>query len=218
MGYKIIIPKGQTCCAIPLLFHGAKDMALENIHANINALKNLEVDAVLVDCTTCGEALKTEYPRLIEGQDPENSHARAIAAKVTDILSFIHSHFDRLEFDPGFTEERPITYHEPCHSRNGRTSNIRAESLLQSLEFVTYQRADDAEECCGGGGTFFYEFPEISKKMVAKKIETVRKLATGLWLTDCPVCRMNLAGNLSDTDNLSVLHPITLIHSALKQT
>jgi glycolate oxidase iron-sulfur subunit len=200
------------------LFHGAGDKALENISTNINALKDLEVDAVLVDCTTCGEALKTEYPRLVEGQDPKNPHARAIAAKVTDILSFIHAHFDCLEFDPGFTEERTITYHEPCHSRNGSTSNIRVETLLQALDFVTYKRAEDAEECCGGGGTFFYEFPEVSKKMVAKKIETVRKLKANLWLTDCPVCRMNLAGNLSDTDNLSVLHPITLIHSALKQT
>ena len=39
MGYKIIIPKDQTCCSIPLLFHGAADKAFKNITTNINAIK-----------------------------------------------------------------------------------------------------------------------------------------------------------------------------------
>jgi glycolate oxidase iron-sulfur subunit len=75
----------------------------------------------------------------------------------------------------------------------------------------------DVDECCGGGGTFFYEYPEISKKMVDKKIENAKAVKASLWLTDCPVCRMNIAGNLNHNDNLQVLHPLTLIHSALKQ-
>ena len=96
MGYKIIIPKDQTCCSIPLLFHGAADKAFKNIITNINALKNHEADAVVVDCSTCGEALKNEYPRMIEkkGQDP--SCANKIASKVIDSLSFIDQNFDRL--------------------------------------------------------------------------------------------------------------------------
>ncbi|MFA5906599.1 MAG: (Fe-S)-binding protein [Desulfobacula sp.] len=54
MGYEIIIPKGQTCCSIPLLFHGAKDQAMGNIRTNIRALETLDAEAILVDCSTCG--------------------------------------------------------------------------------------------------------------------------------------------------------------------
>jgi len=37
------------------------------------------------------------------------------------------------------------------------------------------------------------------------------------WITDCPVCRMNLAGNMDESDGLRVLHPVTLIYAALKR-
>jgi glycolate oxidase iron-sulfur subunit len=217
MGYKIIIPKDQTCCSIPLLFHGAADKAFKNIITNIDALKVHDCDAVLVDCSTCGEALKNEYPRFLEHQGQNSSDAKTISLKVTDILSFIDQQFDRLEFDPDFTEKISVTYHAPCHTKNTFQSHTIAESLLTKLPFVNYKRAVDVDECCGGGGTFFYEYPELSKKMVDKKIKNAKAVQAKLWLTDCPVCRMNLAGNLNNKDNLQVLHPVTLIHSALKQ-
>ncbi|WP_457554054.1 (Fe-S)-binding protein [Desulfobacula sp.] len=218
LGYKIIIPKNQTCCSIPLLFHGAKDRALKNITTNINALKGHAVDAILVDCSTCGEALKNEYPRMIEKQGFDPLEAKKIAAKVQDSLSFIDQHFDNLEFDSNITDKLSVTYHAPCHTRNSFGSHIIAENLLQKLPFVNYKKTVDVNECCGGGGTFFYEYPKVSKKMVDKKIENAKAVQASLWTTDCPVCRMNLAGNLNDNDNLQVLHPLTLIHSALKQT
>jgi glycolate dehydrogenase iron-sulfur subunit len=218
MGYKIIIPRDQTCCSIPLLFHGASDKAFKNITTNINALKNHDADAIVVDCSTCGEALMNEYPRIIKnlGQDP--FEAKKIAAKVVDALSFVDQNFDCLEFDSKAKDKVSVTYHAPCHTRNSFGSHIIAEKLLEKLPFVTYKKTPDFDQCCGGGGTFFYEYPEISKKMVDKKIENAKAVQVSLWLTDCPVCRMYLAGNLKDNDNLHVLHPLTLIHSALKQT
>jgi glycolate oxidase iron-sulfur subunit len=217
MGYKIIIPKDQTCCSIPLLFHGAADKAFKNITTNINALKNHDADRILVDCSTCGEALKNEYPQMLENQGQDLTPANKIASKVMDALSFIDQNFDRLEFDSNVKDKLSVTYHAPCHTRNSFGSHVIAEKLLSKLPFINYKRAPDVDECCGGGGTFFYEYPEISKKMVDKKIENAKAVQASLWLTDCPVCRMNLAGNLDMNDRLQVLHPLTLIHSALKQ-
>jgi glycolate oxidase iron-sulfur subunit len=218
MGYKIIIPKDQTCCSIPLLFHGAADKAFKNIITNINALKKHEADAVVVDCSTCGEALKNEYPRMIEKMGQNTSQANKIASKTIDSLSFIDQNFDLLEFDPNVTDKLSVTYHAPCHTRNSFGSNTLAEKLLSELPFVNYKKASDVNECCGGGGTFFYEYPEVSKKIIDKKIKNAKAVRASIWITDCPVCRMNLSGNLDLDDGLQVLHPLTLIHSALKQT
>ncbi len=218
MGYEVVIPKDQTCCSIPLLFHGAKQKAMKNIHTNIKALKNIDADAILVDCSTCGEALKNEYPRLFETHDGYLSAAKKIASKVTDILSFINLHSDLLQFNPDITKKIPVTYHAPCHTRNTFKSHGIAEKLLQGLPTVTYKQTPDVDQCCGGGGTFFYEYPDISKKMVDKKIEFAKALQVSHWLTDCPVCRMNLAGNTDKSDGLTVLHPAALIYAALKQT
>lgn len=216
MGYRIIIPKDQVCCSIPLLFHGAEDMALKNITTNINALTNIESENILVDCSTCGEALKNEYPRFIENNGQDSHDANIIASKVMDVLSFIDENFDRLEFDT-HPKKIEVTYHAPCHTKNSFGSNLIIENLLEKLPIVNYKRAVDVDECCGGGGTFFYEYPEVSKRMVDKKIKNAKRVKASMWLTDCPVCRMNLAGNLKDNDNLQVLHPLTLIYSALKK-
>jgi len=217
MGYKIIIPKDQTCCSIPLLFHGAKAKAFKNIAANINALKGHDADNIIVDCSTCGEALKKEYPRLIEEQCQDSFAAKNIASKVMDILSFTEKNFHRLEFEQTAIKNQTVTYHTPCHSKNSFGSHIIAEKLISKLPFTEYKKALDTEECCGGGGTFFYEYPEISKKMVGEKIKNAKALNADFWLTDCPVCRMNLQGNLDRKDLLKVLHPATLIHDALKK-
>jgi len=49
-----------------------------------------------------------------------------------------------------------------------------------------------------------------------KKILHVKAVKAKYWLTDCPVCRINLAGNLNESEDIQVLHPVTLIHTALK--
>ena len=82
---------------------------------------------------------------------------------------------------------------------------------MKNLPGIDYIRAVDADECCGGGGTFFYEYPEISKEMVKGKIENAKKTGAQIWLTDCPVCRINLSGNLKGDDNLIVKHPVEMI-------
>ncbi len=215
MGYRIIIPKDQTCCAIPLLFHGAAKQAHNNIKTNISALIDLDVDAILVDCSTCGEALTHIYPSLFEDDARMAKEAQKIARKTTDVLTFIDNHFDELKLDTTCNEKSVATYHAPCHSKNRLGIHLTAQRLIQKLPCVTYKKSPDMEECCGGGGTFFYEYPKISQKIMGKKIRHVKDVGASLWLTDCPVCRLNLAGNLRAGDNLAVKHPITLIHEAL---
>ena len=222
LGYKIIIPGKQTCCSIPLLFHGAEEAAMSNIRTNIRAmgdiLANEQADAIIVDCSTCGEALKNEYPKILRNDGDHLSKALDIASRVEDILSFVHARIDRLAFRSDISEIRSVTYHAPCHTRNTFQSHPLVEDILGNLPSVNYKRTPDFDQCCGGGGTFFYEFPEISKKMVDKKIECAKSVQVTDWLTDCPVCRLNLAGNLKPTDGLRVLHPVSLIHSVLKQS
>jgi glycolate oxidase iron-sulfur subunit len=231
LGYEVIIPQDQTCCGIPLMFHGARKKAVENMITNIEALGAHECDGILVDCTTCGAALKDEYPVLIKNlaQDskkpPESwkklaDAAQKIADKTTDILSFIVAHKQDLVFDKTFPNLGNVAYHSPCHSRNSFNTLASVQSLLKKLPFMTYTPTLDEAECCGGGGTFFYEHPKTAKKIMDKKIFHVKAVKAKIWLTDCPVCRINLAGNIDKTNeskDIQVLHPVTLIHTALKK-
>jgi glycolate oxidase iron-sulfur subunit len=53
--------------------------------------------------------------------------------------------------------------------------------------------------------------------MASKKIAGAKKTGASLWLTDCPVCRINLSGRLTAADNISMLHPARYLALILKQ-
>ncbi len=251
MGYKVIIPEKQTCCGIPMLFHGAKDQAQQNIVTNIKALnpenwntKNSDlanpdqdtIKAIIVDCPTCGSALKNEYIALKNDFGPEIVEAASkISLKVIDIMSFIKQESGKQDLSKALKiikqdiiksagiqqdkiipynfklSETKVTYHLPCHLKNSLQSPNNTETILKALPAIDYIRAVDADECCGGGGTFFYEYPEVSGKIVEGKIENAKKTGAEIWLTDCPVCRINLSGNLKENDNIMVKHPVEMI-------
>ncbi|MCP3940180.1 MAG: (Fe-S)-binding protein [Desulfobacteraceae bacterium] len=230
LGFEVIIPEDQTCCAIPLMFHGAQNLAVKNIITNIEALTTHKCDGILVDCATCGTALKNEYPALLKkiiATDPLETHqpwkrlavkAEQIAKKTMDILSFIAAHRQELVFDKTTPNMGQMAYHAPCHSRNSFNLLPLVQNLLKELPFMEYSPDLDEATCCGGGGTFFYEHPEIAKKIMDKKLFHLKSIKANYWLTDCPVCRINLSGNLDESENIQVIHPITLIHRALKNS
>ena len=244
MGYNVIIPESQTCCGIPMLFHGAKEKAKKNILTNIkcldpnnfkpNDINPDDIKAIIVDCPTCGSALKNEYPALKNELTAEIAEtASQISAKVIDIISFIKQesgnndllrnletlqtqknkkYLENLENQDNLeTDKIKVTYHLPCHLKNSLQAPDNTETILKALPKLDYIKAVDSDECCGGGGTFFYEYPEVSQKMVSLKIENAKKTGAQIWLTDCPVCRINLAGNLKENDNIIVKHPVEMI-------
>jgi glycolate oxidase iron-sulfur subunit len=214
MGYRVRIPKGQTCCALPMLFHGAADQAVPSIQANIQALGGGRDEPILVDCATCGTALKKEYPLLCDTLHLDPDVTAEIAARISHITPFVLDHLDQLEF-PASDTALTVTSHTPCHRKHGFGGEDVVAKLLKQIPGVDYRPASDAEECCGGGGTFFYEYPDISKKMVDKKVASARATGAEIWVTDCPVCRINLAGNLTEETPMRVIHPLELIDTQL---
>ena len=216
LGYQVIIPKDQACCAIPMLFHGAVDQAMGPIKQNLTALDRNDIDAVIVDCATCATALKLEYPDLIEEKNKALLQtAMNISAKVTHILPFIAGHFEKMHFKTSGGGKVRATYHAPCHLKNHFHALAEVEALIRRLPFIDYRPAPDADKCCGGGGTFFYEYPEVSRKMVERKITNAVGSRAEKWLTDCPVCRIQLSSRLTDSDRIAVIHPAQVIATAI---
>lgn len=219
MGYRVLIPKDQVCCGLPLFFHGDIPGARGNILANIDALGAGSCDAVVVDCTTCSSALRRTYPRLLEEIGQPADAARTLAGKVWDIGEFILDNFSRLQ--PHLDAQRPkerVTYHLPCHLKNHGRGKAMVEDLLQRFSHVEYQRTPDWDACCGGGGLFFNEFPSVSEKIVAAKIASARQSGAQVWATGCPGCRVQLSGSQRRDDRIPVCHTVEIAARGLKTT
>ncbi len=214
MGVEVIIPETQTCCGIPMLFHGGREKVKNNVNTNLACLDAQGIDAVIVDCPTCGAALKNDYPGLAKEFGLDQDAANRVAEKVVDISTFIMAH-TRPEDFPQNNEAVRVTYHQPCHLRNFMPTPESAQALLNALQGVEYIPALDMDSCCGGGGTFFYEYPGVSRDIAKKKVANAKSTGADLWVTDCPVCRINLGGYIDDSAGLAVVHPARLAAQSL---
>ncbi len=216
MGYRVLLPHGQGCCALPLFFHGDTERARGSIMRNIEVLLTRDCDAVITDCATCGSALGRTYPKLAQELGLSDAHARQLADKVWDIGEFVLEQFPRLA--PHLAPRKipdSVTCHLPCHLKNHGRDKTSMEKLLQQMPHVQYRRTPDWDACCGGGGFFFNEFPKISKKMVDKKIAGALDTGSRFWATGCPGCRVQLSGNLPDKRCIQICHPMEIVARGL---
>ena len=218
MGFRVVILEDQVCCALPLIMHGALDKALENILTNIRVMSEADSTAVIVDCATCGSALRKEYQQVLAELGHETSAAESLARKVFDISEFVYNHYDLIAPHVNRPEQpETVTYHNPCHLRNAQGIKGIVEQMLNWLPGVQYVPSKDAENCCGAGGSFCLEHPDITRAIAAEKIKNARATGAALWATGCPGCNLNLSSNLQATDKLRIVHPIQVVARSLRK-
>ena len=211
LGVEVIIPRGQVCCGLPIFLAGARKMALRNIRRNLELLHRDDVDAVIVDCATCGAALKKEYTHILEemGESPEA--AKALGRKVMDISQYL------ARFDLGKLL-RPIagrvTYHDPCHLLRSQGVKEEPRDLLRRIPGVQFVEMAGADVCCGGGGTFQWEHPEVASGISSKKVQSIKETGASIVASGCPGCRLQIYGNLGE-DSIEIIHPVELVARAL---
>jgi L-lactate dehydrogenase complex protein LldE len=88
------------------------------------------------------------------------------------------------------------TYHDSCSGL--RELGIKAEprQLLASVAGVSLREMTDSEVCCGFGGTFCVKYPDISDKMLEKKVKHIRATGADTLIAGDMGCLMNMAGKL----------------------
>jgi len=212
LGIEVVIPRKQMCCGLPVFLAGAKKMALNNIQRNIALFNRQDVEAVIVECATCGSALKKEYPHLLREMGENTEGAEALREKVVDVSQYLL----RLDFKELL---RPlpgrVTYHDPCHLARSQGVKDEPRDLLKQIPALEFAEMAGADVCCGGGGSFQWEHPDIAEGITAKKIESIEKTEANFVATGCPGCRLQIFGNLKK-DGIKVMHPIQLIARSLK--
>ena len=162
MGVEVLIPKDQTCCGLPIFMSGERETALTCIRENLKLFARGDVDAVVVDCATCGAALKNEYAHLLrdlrqlgeEVTDEEIKAAELLSGKLKDVTVFIDEHKDWLPSDEGrrpeapghlprslppgegAEDQRPAPERPEGHTRRRIRGTPRRERLLRRRRFL----------------------------------------------------------------------------------
>ena len=216
LNLQIDIPSRQDCCGIAPILSGEAEIPFHNVENNIATMTQEGIETVLVDCATCGAAFKKEYLALLKRKGMDTAKAEILKNRTVDVLEYIAERMDRLPLRKEEKAEKiRVTYHDPCHLVRAQGISEAPRRILKALPQVEFIEMKDANICCGGGGSFQFDFPEISKGITERKLKNIRETGASIVVTGCPGCRLTLSGNLNDAEPLQVLHPLQLVERFL---
>jgi iron-sulfur cluster protein len=200
---ELAFPKEQTCCGLPASMMGEEETARIVARQNIRALDPAAFDYVLTLCASCASHIKESYPKLLAREKNWRGQAELLSAKIMDLSTFLSQ---VLKIKAPQIKGPKTAYHAPCHLCRGLGVHKAPRNLLQESGF-DYVRLDNEEVCCGFGGSYSTEFPEVSARILDRKLDEVEKSGAELLVTDCPGCVLQLKGGLDHRGSrVKVMH------------
>ncbi|TKT69152.1 (Fe-S)-binding protein [Aquamicrobium sp. LC103] len=191
-GCAVEVPAAQTCCGQPAYNSGDRADTRAIAENTIAAFE--EYDYVVAPSGSCAGMLKKHYPALFKGDAAWESRAAAFSEKVHELVSFLVDvlHVSSVEA----RMQGSVTYHDSCSGLRELGIREQPRKLLGSVEGLALKEMQEADVCCGFGGTFCVKYSDISNAIVSKKTENIREAGAGTLLAGDLGCLMNMAGKL----------------------
>ena len=200
-GVGVALPeRGGDCCGALHAHAGLLDDARRLARKVIASMPG---DApVLVDSAGCGAALK-DYGRLLGTPEGER-----FASRVLDVSEWLATRMDRLPAPPRRLAAGLVAVQDPCHLRHVQKAHQHVRTVLRP--FVELVELDDEGLCCGAGGAYAAQHPELAGVIRDRKVEAIRRSGAVVVASANPGCAIHLTAA-----GLSVRHPFELIDEAI---
>lgn len=187
-------PEKQTCCGQPMGNAGFQNKA----HRLVEDYDRLFAgyDYVVAPSASCAAYVRFYHPEIV-------SHECKAAARTMDLVEFVHDVIKPTCL-PGAYFPHKVSLHNSCHGvrelglsspseRNVPRFN-KIKDILQLVDGITVLEPERVDECCGFGGMFSVEEPDVSARMGLDKL--ARHIATGAEYITGPdsSCLMHMEG------------------------
>jgi L-lactate dehydrogenase complex protein LldE len=188
-------PLNQTCCGQPMANAGFEQKAVPLAERFEEMFKGC--DYVVAPSASCAAFVKLNYPRLLEGK-----HFCQSSDKIMDVCEFLHDILKVKQLPGKFPHK--VSLHNSCHgvrelqlssaSELNIPSYSKIKDLLSLVEGITVLEPKNVDECCGFGGMFSVEEPDVSVRMGTDKLNN--HIATGAEYITGPdsSCLMHMQG------------------------
>ena len=205
-GYRVVTVPGQQCCGA--LHDHAGDVASAKALAagNVRVLAG-QADFIAVDSAGCGAILK-DYGHLL-GTDA----AVALAGRVRDVTELL------AEAGPveGAPIDRDVVYDAPCHLQHAQRVHAAPLAVLGAIPGLRVRILPGSDKCCGSAGIYSLLEPEMSRAVLAMKIEEIAEAdpRPAAVVTGNPGCLMQIGAGLRAAGlDIRVVHPVELLDEA----
>ena len=89
-----------------------------------------------------------------------------------------------------------LTYHSSCHLLRELGVDHQPRVLLANVREAEFIELPQTRECCGFGGVFSVEHPEISNEMLERKIANIETSKASIVVSCDAGCVTNINGGL----------------------
>ncbi|MEX6506323.1 (Fe-S)-binding protein [Jiella sp. M17.18] len=191
-GCRVVVPTSQTCCGQPAYNSGDREDTKAIARQVIETFEGY--DHVVAPSGSCAAMLKKHYPELFAGDREWEARAQAFSDKVSELVSFLTDVLGVTAVDAKVAGS--ATYHDSCSGLRELGIREQPRQLLSSVEGLTLTELEDADVCCGFGGTFCIKYPDVSNAIVTKKAKRVKQSGADMLLAGDLGCLMNMDGKL----------------------
>ena len=190
-GQTVEFPADQTCCGQPALNAGVWDDARAMAAHTVAVLDETD-GPIVVPSGSCADMMIHRYTELLSS-GPEAAAARRVANRVRELTQFLTHD---LGIDVQSTGSGTVTIHKSCHGLRGLGIETETESLVDAVEGVERCELEGADECCGFGGLFSIELPEVSSAILDTKLDNIIASGADTVVGGDISCLMHIGGGL----------------------
>jgi len=208
-GYEVGFPKGQWCCGLIAGNAGNFEEATHLNEALVSLLRNSK-GPIVTPSASCFGAVTLDAVSWGAASDPETS------GRFHDSTRFVLDLLARRPqlLKPGSVRPR-VAYHDSCQSL--RQLGIKSEPR-RILELAGYEPVEipDIANCCGFGGTFSLEWPQVADRLAGWKLDAIAKTGCEIVASDNPGCLLHIgAAARRRGQKLRIAHVLELVAEQL---
>ena len=200
-GCRVDVPSGQTCCGQPAFNSGDVETTRTIARSVIERFEGF--DYLVAPSGSCAGMLRRHLPELFPAEPAWRERAERLAARTWELTSFLVDlcgapaveRLGRLAVRPPDGVRR-VTYHDSCSGLRELGIRDQPRRLLAGVSGLDLVEMNDAEVCCGFGGTFCVKYPGISGRMVSEKVENIASAGADAVLAGDVGCLLNISGRM----------------------
>lgn len=192
-GVKVSFPPDQTCCGQPAFNAGLRQQARKMAVQTIRAFEAYP-GPVVVPSGSCASMIRHSYAELFAADPIWLPRALALAERTYEFSEFLVDVLGVTDLGARFGGR--MTYHSSCHLLRGLGVDRQPRALLAAVRNAELVELQDTGDCCGFGGVFSIEHPEISAAMLDRKITNVEASGASIVVACDAGCITNINGGL----------------------
>jgi L-lactate dehydrogenase complex protein LldE len=194
LGVNVDFPSAQTCCGQPAFNAGLRSEARPLAEHTIRVFERTS-GLVLIPSGSCAAMVRHGYLELFKDDPKWLPRAKSLAERTFEFTEYLVD--VRGALDLGACWPGQLTYHPSCHLLRGLGVDRQPRLLLSHVKDAEIIELPESEDCCGFGGVFSVEHPEVSAEMLKRKIGNLEKSGAPTLVVADTGCLMHIAGGLA---------------------